>query len=398
MLLMNLEEHIFVVGFNHHLVGNNERGEIIRIANQEISKDLIAKYNINALNILQTCNRWELYGYGDINGTIKLINKLSTNKIADHQLLCLRGIDALKHIFIVASGLDSMVLGDQEILSQFRKSFLQSKEQKTLDGYMERLANTSIQAAKEIRKKTLISQGTTSLSYAAIQIIKQIQFSSSAKILLIGLGKFGQAILKNLNEYFPLAKVSLCNRTKIKSEENAKKYQAEIVEWKDCPSVLADYDVVISAVESKEILFSHENTASLPENIIDLSMPSPFSKEIREDVSIKYYTIDDAAKIVNESLENRKASILPAMQIIENHVQAFVKWSATYAHSNVLKEWKNKLNEASEVCPFFQTLDSKESAYYIQKSMGHFAKFVKSEKAPNESKEVLSTYLQSQHT
>lgn len=386
---------IFVVGFHHSLLNNNERGEIFRLAGNTALHAILPKYNIKALNILQTCNRWELYGYGDINDAKELLKEISSIQATKHKMLIYTDLDALHHIFKVAAGLDSMVVGDQEILSQFKKSFVESKKSNTLDGFMERLANVSLQAAKEVRKETSISKGTTSLSYAAIQILKKIHFNDSDKILLIGLGKFGQTILKNIKEYFPSATLSLCNRTNEKSVEQAKLFQSDVIKWEDCKEKLGSFDIVITAIDSKEVLFTKNQTKDLPKHIIDLSMPSPFSKEIKNNQSIQYYSIDIAAQIVNESLKNRQNSIQPALEIIEKHIQEFVKWGATYAHSDVLKEWKNKLEMASNVCPFFQSMDTEESKYYTQKSMGNFAKFIKSEIPNEDSEKVLARYLKS---
>ncbi len=394
---MGAIEQIFVVGFNHKLTNNNTRGDLLRHAPKELSPSILDSYNLKAINILQTCNRWELYGYGSSKGAQQLLQDLTKQSLNEVHLICLTGMDALHHIFRVAAGLDSMVLGDQEILSQFKKSFVQSKKQNILNSFMERLANTSLKAAKHVRKHTEISEGTTSLSYAVVHILKKVNLQENKKILLLGLGKFGLSILKNIKEYFPEIEVYLSNRTNKKSETLSLQYSCNSINWEDCPNRIWQFPLVISSLHSDKILFEKIDCESNTKHIIDLSMPSPFSHEIKSANFIDYYSIDDAAKVVNKSLENRQKSIQPAHDIIDEHIQEFISWASTYSHSDILKEWKHKLTEASSICPFFQSLDKEESIYYIQKSMGHFAKHVKRNKENKNSDEVLSSYLNSQH-
>ncbi len=394
---MSTIEQIFVVGFNHDSIHTNDRNNLLRFIEKDALCSSLEEYNINAINVLQTCNRWELYGHGSIEGAKKLLLKFVNTNIDDNQILSLSNIDALHHIFKVASGLDSMVLGDQEILSQFKKSFIESKKKNTLNGFMERLANTSLKAAKEVRKNTSLTKGTTSLSYAIVHILKEIEFRTSDSILLIGLGKFGNSILKNIKTYFPEVPLTICNRTIEKSILFSEKYDCDMIPWENCNRRLGYYTLVISAINSEEILFSKSTLESTPKYIVDLSMPTPFDRSLRETETIKYFTIDDAAKIVNKCLKDRKDSIAPAMEIIDEHIKEFINWSITYSHSDVLKDWKRKLKEASNVCPFFQSIDKEESNYYLQKSMGNFAKYVKTKKASEDSEKVLFDYLKSSH-
>ncbi len=386
---------VFVVGFNHKYIKNDDRSALLRTVPKQISSSQFQNYDIDAINVLQTCNRWELYGIGDLRDAIKLLKDVSNFKENDEKIiLSLSGKEAIHHIFHVAAGLDSMVLGDQEILSQFKNSFLLSKAKKTLNGYLERLANTALNSAKEIRKNTHISKGTTSLSYSVIQLLKKADYSSSDEILLMGLGEFGLSILKNLKQYFPEKNICLSNRTLEKSKTLAMQFDCSYIKWKECPDTVWNYDIVISAFDSQDILFSPNSQEHNKTLIIDLSMPSPFSEDIRSSTFVEYYSLDDAAKLVNKSLKNRKESINPALKIMDHYIDDFIAWSAMYTHTDILKEWKLKLEEASEICPFFQSMDKKESVYYINKSMGHFAQYIKSNTINKNSEEVLSSYLQ----
>lgn len=394
-------DNIFSIGFHYKSLTSEQRSDIFRKVeslNQRLSPELISSFKIKAVSLLKTCNRWELYGYGAVDGAISLLTQIAEVSEEEKKSIQVKtGSEALHYIFKVAAGLDSMVLGDQEILSQFKKSFKTSKNQDMLDGYMERLANVSLQAAKEVRKQTAITSGTTSLSYAAIHILRQQKLDASSRILVLGLGKFGNSIAKNISEYFPQSELTVCNRTLQKASDFAKQVGCETLEFDALNKSVNNYDVIISALETDKILLKTEDFSSDNKIIIDLSMPSPFDKEIKSIENINYYSIEDAAALINKTWKDREESISSAQEIVSEYIESFKKWSATYSHSSVLKEWKNKLSKASTVCPFFQSMDEKESSYYIQKSMGHFAKFVKSEKAPQDTNKVLKEYLQQQH-
>ena len=394
-------EKIFAIGFHHGTLNSEQRSDIFREVNNStinLTSDSISTYDIKAVSLLKTCNRWELYGYGSLEGATSLLLDISNLPIESRKILHTKtGSEALHHIFKVAAGLDSMVVGDQEILSQFKKSFKESKNRDTLDGYMERLANVSLQAAKEVRKKTALTGGTTSLSYSAIRILKEKKTSEDKKILVLGLGKFGNSISKNIHKYFPKNSLTVTNRTLEKATLLSDEISCYVLQFEQLNNRINDYDIIISALETKNILLDNEDLTGRKKTIIDLSMPSPFSKTVKQLEHVDYYSIEEASELINRTWEDRRSSIGPAAKIVEEYIDSFISWSATYSHSNVLKEWKSKLQEASQVCPFFQTMDDKESTYYLQKSMGHFAQFVKSEKETENSNELLKEYLQTTH-
>ena len=374
-------DEIFVIGFNHTKVELQERNAL-NINDHFFGKfsDDCADQNVDSLVFLNTCNRSEVYGYGDFGKAESAFRGLLPTGFDSEKIITKSGTTAVQHLFKVASGLDSQLLGDLEILGQFKKAFKKSKEENQLSGYMERLANTCIQSAKEIRSNTQLTSGTTSLSYAAVQLLVENRISTKEKILVIGLGKFGKSIAKNLKVYFPKNDLTITNRTLQKAEEIAKEIDCNILPFDHLVNNINEFDVIISAIDTST--FKLDNTlidASSKKVLIDLSVPSFFDKELKKEAKINLYTVDDAAQIVNSSLESRKASIPLAENIMLKHVHEFIEWSKIYEKSGSIKQWKSMVESVSATCPHFKILSKDEQSVFLKKSVSRFAKYVKSD-------------------
>ena len=391
-------ENVFVVGFHHQTLNSVERGEILQqkeVSLNEVDGETLANHGIKAATLLKTCNRIEMYGYGEQKGALDLFKQLT--KVPDylqskHDLKY--GPAALHHIFKVAAGLDSQLLGDQEIVSQFKLSFQKSKSYNLLDGFMERLANTSLQAAREIRKQTKLTVGTTSLSYSAIQILKLQKIPKTASILIVGLGKFGKSIAKNIKQYFPENQLTLSNRTHEKSVEIAADLECKSLSLDKVAENINEYDVLISAVEMNEYLLDvADYKSSTKQIIVDLSVPTAIQPGVQLLEGIQYYDVDEASQVVNETWKERQASVEPALEIIDEYMDSFIEWSKKYSQSSIIQKYKEKINVASEICPFFHHLKEDDKKSYLQRSIGLFVKHLKNGPEDVSEDQVIQEYL-----
>ena len=191
---------LFIFGVNHKILNTEQRSRFSLSTEGITTLYQLAKENsISSLSIINTCNRTELLVVGDINKAKELyISAVGIDVLLEKKMFTLNGKEAVEHLFHLISGLDSKVIGDLEILGQVKNAFRIAKEEGLLNGYMEKLSNHALQVAKEIKYQTSISDGTTSVAYAVVKILKKQKAIQRKKILLIGAGNFGKQINKNI--------------------------------------------------------------------------------------------------------------------------------------------------------------------------------------------------------
>ncbi len=396
-------QNIFAIGFNHHNANASARSNYsLNDDQKEILLRKSSGLGLDSLAVLSTCNRTEVYGYGRIEHAEKIYLDIIGKDSDDSLMIRKNGREAIRHIFKVAAGLDSQVIGDLEILGQFKQAFVKAKERQMLNNVSERLANSSLQAAKEVRSQTRISSGTVSLSYAATKYVKDRFEGRSCQVLIVGAGKFGSRITKNLRDYFPQAALSICNRTKEKAVDIVAQYGGTVIGFEDLTEAVAKADVIISCVNDAGSFVL--NAGNIKENdkaqlFIDMSIPLSIEPEIGKRKNTQIITLDEVGKVVNETLETRKEDIPLAEQIIEKHVDEFCAWTDVFDKSGAIIEWKNTMQELSKTCPHLQQLAEKEREKLVSKSVGRFANYVRKHSSlPKDPEQIIRHFLkESEH-
>ena len=370
-------ENFFAIGFNHHQSDASVRSRFA-LSNQR-SEQLFEKASgtgLDSLIILNTCNRTELYGSGRIEEAEKLYFETIEGTLSGTDTMMRKeGQVAVRHIFRVAAGLDSQITGDLEILGQFKQAFLKSKELGMADGITERLFNNSLRAAKEIRRDTRISYGTVSLSYAAVQRIREQYAGRPCKVLILGAGKFGSSIAKNLHDYYPAAALSICNRTWATAAWLAAQVGGSIVESGDV-TALNEADVIISTVDDNAgYVLNTTNVfpSERPCLLIDMSIPLSIAPELGRMPSKKLITLDEIGSVVGNTLELRNADIPIAEGIIERHVEALSAWFNRHEKAHPIREWKKHVLELTAACPVISRLPEPERKKIVRRSIAAFA-------------------------
>jgi len=393
----------FSIGFNYHNTVDRERGQYaLDEAKQAFLYQHAAANGIDSLAILNTCNRTELYGFGNIDAAEKLyLQAISAQGDAGQKLIRKRGTEAVQHVFHVASGLDSQIIGDLEILGQFKSAFQKAKQHNAINGYFERLANTSIQAAKEVRSKTHLSDGTISVGYAAVKFLKEAHLPENAKVLLIGTGEFGSGIAKNIVAYMPHTRLFLSNRTASRAEELAQKIHAQTLPIEMVGSVVADFDVVIVAVGNapSPIIKADFNFGMGNKIILDMSVPSGLEAGVWHIPNVDVITIDEVSALINETLETRKAQLPVAKEIIAKYAADFNTWSRFYENKHSIQAWRNVVVGMTEACPHASALPSEAKQYMVQKSVAEFSIFLKEHvHLKGMPEQIIEQYLHMVHT
>lgn len=304
--------------------------------------------------VLSTCNRTEIYGMCD--HPHELIEMLCIHTHGNMKEFIEHGyqykaLSAVNHLFKVAAGLDSQIIGDYEILSQLKQAVKVSKESNCLDSFMERVINYALQASKEIKTTTKLSSGTVSVSYASIEIIKEIiKDICNKKILLVGTGKFGSHIGHNLKNYLPGASLFFTNRTNEKAFNLAKECNATFIPYEDLSIQADDADIIIvsSTAENYTIhpAFFAANKSRL---ILDLSVPQNVDPAVENINGISLLNVDEISVILDKTISLRQAEIPKAVSIIDSTIEKLMEWYSKQCNNPLLRKVKNQLYELSEI-------------------------------------------------
>ena len=304
---------------------------------------------IPSISIISTCNRTEIYAM--TSNTDLLLDLLCEFSPGNREELnrisyTYQSKDAVDHIFRVGTGLDSQILGDFEIISQLRKSFRLSKNLGLLNAYMERLINMVIQASKRIKNETKLSSGATSVSFAAVQyIMARVPQVSTKNILLFGLGKIGRNTCENLIKHTQNDHITLINRTKVKAEEVAGKFNLKVRDYSLIQSEIANSDILIVATGAHHHTITQELLyLKKPLLILDLSMPKNVAAEVLDNPLVTLVHMDALTQITDDTLEKRKLELPKATQIIVELTTEFTTWAQNRQYVPTIKALKEKLS------------------------------------------------------
>ncbi|HEY2720716.1 MAG TPA: glutamyl-tRNA reductase [Chitinophagaceae bacterium] len=305
---------------------------------------------LDEIFVLSTCNRTEIYGFAENSN--QLVNLLCEETAGSKEIFLQsaytkNGASAIEHLFNVSAGLDSQILGDYEIIGQIKSSIKFAKTHGCINVFIERLVNTVLQSSKAIKNQTEVSGGTVSVSFAAIQYIREnVKEISGQRILLLGTGKIGKSTCKNLVHYLKTKNITLINRTEEKASELARELGLQHASIDQLQEQISQSDIILVATDSNEptILFSHlkEQNNKL---VIDLSIPYNVEATARQLPNIKLVTIDELSRLKDETLSKREADVPKAKAIIVEHISEFAEWYEMRKHVPVLKAIKSKLKE-----------------------------------------------------
>ena len=385
LLPINLS-NFFIAGINYKKTDANLRGQYAINADQYNQLILLApELGVTEFFILSTCNRTEIYGFAEnVSNLASLLCSQTKGSLDRFNEMAYsnNGNQAIEHLFNVAAGLDSQILGDYEIVGQIKQAVKFSKENNFIGAYLERLVNGVLQCSKSIRTSTALSGGTVSVSFAAVQYIKEkMDAIADKKILLLGTGKIGRNTCKNLVDYLATKNITLINRTEGKAAELATELGLQYASMDELPKYIHESDIILVATNAVEpvILASHLINSG-QKLIIDLSIPYNVEKSAQELPTITLVNVDELAKIKDETLHKREAEIPQAKAIIATHIQEFMDWHEMRKNVPVLKAVKHKL-QAMDSCSlynnYFSTLTTEltqmDAAEKIQKVINGMA-------------------------
>lgn len=326
---------IGVVGVNHNLAPINIREGVSFTDTKKIEAiNNLLDYGIDEVVILSTCNRSEVYIRSEyIMEKIKVVEdfyeKFFNQPGIKNFLFSKIDIEAIQHLFDVTAGLDSIVIGEDQILGQVKDSHDLAMQLGSSKKIFNKLFREAITTAKDIKNTTKISQQPLSISYIAIKFLKEKLGSlEGKKALVVGTGKMSKLAMKHLEEE-KVSKIYLANRSYEKSIELQGKYENIIpVDYEDRYNILIDSDIVISATSSPHLVIKHEHLPKILNDIymMDIALPRDIDPKLNEIDNINIYDIDDLKNIQDKNDKKRKELAQVASSIIQEKINEFVEW------------------------------------------------------------------------
>lgn len=363
--------HLFAVGLNHNTAPVSLREKVAfpadRIGHAVTSARAwygrtTPSGNSEEAAILSTCNRTELYAAAHVPSGINAAIDATAHFLADYHklpyaelrpyLYTLPQDNAVRHAFRVASGLDSMVLGEPQILGQMKDAVRQAHEAGGLGTYLHQLFQRTFAVAKEVRSTTEIGAHSVSMAAAAVRMSQRIfDTISEQHVLFIGAGEMIELCATHFAAQNPKS-LTIANRTLERGELLAHRFNGHAIRLADLPDQLATYDIVVSSTASSLPIIglgmverAIKSRRHKPMFMVDLAVPRDIEPEIGRLDDVFLYTVDDLGAAVQVGMENRQAAVAQAEAIIETRVQSFMHWIDVRAVVPVIQD----LNESSEL-------------------------------------------------
>ena len=328
---------LYTIGVNHTTAPISIRENVaFTDANlRHALNDLTAKNAIEAA-ILSTCNRTEIYVQSanaePIVHWLAKYHRLDINSVQPYTYT-LSNQDAVKHAFRVATGLDSMVLGEPQILGQFKQSVKIAQDAGTLGTLLHKLFQRTFEVAKEVRTNTDIGGSSISMAAAAVKLAQRI-FGDirDQKVLFIGAGEMIELCAEHFAAQKPKS-ITIANRTLERGSDLAEKFGGNAILLNDLAHQLNEFDIVITSTASQLPIVglgmverAVKARKHRPMFMVDLAVPRDIEPEVAQLDDVFLYTVDDLAQVVNDGMENRQAAALDAETIVTARVETFMHW------------------------------------------------------------------------
>lgn len=332
---------VWALGINHQTAPLDLRGRFA-IAMEQLQPALMALRRSMATQpeatILSTCNRTEVYGaggHGQVDDALQWLAgnaSVGTDDLRSHAYV-LHDEQAARHAFRVASGLDSMVLGEPQILGQFKQAVRAAHEAGAIGTTLHQLFQRSFAVAKEVRSSTDIGAHSISMAAAAVRLAAQIfEDMAQTRVAYVGAGEMIELAAAHFCARHPRS-VHVVNRTRERGEALASRIGAQWLPLADLPGHLHDFDIVVSSTASTLPIIglgaverALKKRRGRPVFMVDLAVPRDIEPEVKGLSSVFLYTVDDLATVVQTGQSHRQAAVAQAEAIIDTGVRNFMHW------------------------------------------------------------------------
>ncbi|AHK21130.1 glutamyl-tRNA reductase [Yersinia similis] len=352
---------LLALGINHKTapVSLRERVTFSPESMDQALNSLLQQPLVQGGVVLSTCNRTELYLSVEQQENLheQLItwlcnyHKLSPDDVRQ-SLYWHHGNDAVRHLMRVASGLDSQVLGEPQILGQVKKAFAESQRGQSLSSELERLFQKSFSVAKRVRTETEIGTSAVSVAFAACSLARQIFESlSELHVLLVGAGETIELVARHLREH-QVKHMIIANRTRERAQSLASEVGAEVITLPEIDARLADADIIISSTASPLPIIGKgmveralKTRRNQPMLFVDIAVPRDIEPEVGKLSNAYLYSIDDLQAIIQHNMVQRQAAAVQAESIVQQESMNFMTWLRAQGAVETIRDYRSQAEQ-----------------------------------------------------
>jgi len=350
--------NLFSIGISHHTASVEIR-ERMWLSAEEMPQvlALLKDRFFRECMVVSTCNRTEVYGIpsdpamteSDVVSSLVAMKGAADAVHQDH-FTAHRAGAAMHHLFRVSAGIDSMVIGDFQILNQVKEAFQTARDAESLGPVLNRLMQASLHVGKRVRSETNIGEGAVSVSYAAVELACKIFADLSRKsALLIGAGETGELTLRHLVSK-GIGKVRVANRTRARAEALVAEFGGEAVDYEQMVEALRSADVVITSVNSPSYVVQPDDVHSVmkqrgnnPLFLIDIGVPRNVNPAAKKIENVFLYDIDALSAIVDHNLQKRTSALPAVTRIIREEMVEFFHWYKSLEVAPTIQDFRSAL-------------------------------------------------------
>ncbi|MDZ4263285.1 MAG: glutamyl-tRNA reductase [Pseudomonadota bacterium] len=378
---------LIAVGVNHKTAPVSIR-ERVSFAPERLAdalKELTSTSQVSEAAILSTCNRTELVCNSHDTNTDTIIDwfehyhKLDSKEVRPYIYVHPDQM-AVRHVLRVASGLDSLILGEPQILGQIKDAYSKAEQAGTIGKLLNRLFQHTFSVAKQVRTDTAIGSSPVSVAFAAVSLAKQI-FSNMEErtALLIGAGETIELAARHLHAS-GVGRIIIANRTVEKAHTLAGEFGGYAIALKEIPNHLAEADIVISSTASQLPILGKgaaeraiKQRKHRPMLMIDIAVPRDIESEVGELEDIYLYTVDDLQEIIQEGLKSRQEAAIQAEEIIDTQVAHFMGWIQSQDAFTVIRQFRDHAQQIrdTEIEKALRQLGNGENSEQVLQKLAH---------------------------
>ncbi len=377
------------IGLNHRTAPLEVREKVYldKKKKEKIAAILNKKDYIEEFFFLSTCNRTEFYVLADeqkkaeeiIISIIKDMTGLKKSKLLPY-LYFNYEMAVIKHFYRVGAGLDSLIIGESQIINQIKDEYDFAKKMNITGCYFNQLFTEGIRVSKKVRSETSINQGAASVSYAAVELAREVFGSlSGEKVMILGAGETSELVLKNLVSY-GVQGILVANRTYSNGKKLANKYGGRVINWENVADYINKVDIIIASTAAPHLVLNKESDRKIlkskkgPLFMIDIAVPRDINPDFKDISGIHLYNIDDLKEIVNKNIELRKKETDKAEKIINNQLDKYKSWLKERRCVPIIKNMRSRAKkiEKKEVARARHRLEkSDDTASEVVEDLAH---------------------------